>query len=159
MTVRPYNRAAAAAYAKQWALGRNPRYYDFDPVGGDCTNFVSQCLFAGVGVMNFAPLYGWYYRSSYDRTPSWTGVDYLWTFLTRNEGYGPFGYETDRADVLVGDLIQLGTEEGRFYHSLLITRVNPQVLVCAHSDDALDRPLEDYRYGRSRFLHIEGVWV
>jgi len=32
-----YNRANAVAYAKKWAYGRNPKYYDFSDLGGDCT--------------------------------------------------------------------------------------------------------------------------
>ena len=39
-----YSPSKAVAYAKQWAYGRNPKYYDYDPLGGDCANFVSQCL-------------------------------------------------------------------------------------------------------------------
>ncbi len=46
----PYDRNAAAEYAGYWAYRRNPRYDPFDEIGGDCTNFVSQCLFAGCGV-------------------------------------------------------------------------------------------------------------
>lgn len=42
-----YNREKAVEYARRWAYDRNPQYYNFDPIGGDCTNFVSQCLFAG----------------------------------------------------------------------------------------------------------------
>ena len=37
----PYNRTAAVNYARKWALGRNPAYYDFEEIGGDCTNFAS----------------------------------------------------------------------------------------------------------------------
>ena len=62
----PYNRDAAVAYARKWALGRNPAYYDFQDVGGDCTNFASQCIYAGARTMNFTSVFGWYYRSSYD---------------------------------------------------------------------------------------------
>ena len=54
-----YDRSAAVAYARKWAFGRNPEYYDFGGIGGDCTNFVSQCLYAGAGVMNFTPELGW----------------------------------------------------------------------------------------------------
>lgn len=45
-----YNRVAAAQYALRWALDRNPKYRDFSANtggGGDCTNFISQALFAG----------------------------------------------------------------------------------------------------------------
>ena len=47
-----YDEAAAVAYARRWALLRNPAYLDFHGLGGDCTNFVSQCLYSGAGVMN-----------------------------------------------------------------------------------------------------------
>ena len=80
----PYNRKAAVAYADYWAYRRNPKYYAFDEIGGDCTNFVSQCVFAGCGVMNDTPDYGWYYYNVNDRAPAWTGVGYFYRFLTEN---------------------------------------------------------------------------
>ena len=83
-----YDRQRAAAYAVRWAMGRNPAYYDFTKIGGDCTNFVSQCLFAGSGIMNFTPVTGWFYRSADDRTASWTGVEYLYRFLLGHCGGG-----------------------------------------------------------------------
>ncbi len=46
MRIKEYNRENAVEYAKIWAYKRNPKYYNFDPVGGDCTSFVSQCLYA-----------------------------------------------------------------------------------------------------------------
>lgn len=46
MNTISYDRNSAIAYAKKWALSQNPRYYNFDPVGGDCTSFISQCLYA-----------------------------------------------------------------------------------------------------------------
>ena len=33
-----YDRAHAVAYARRWALSRNPLFYDFTGIGGDCTN-------------------------------------------------------------------------------------------------------------------------
>lgn len=69
MTLRPYNRQAAVDYAHRWAYLRNPDFYNFDELGGDCTNFASQCLYAGAGVMNYTPTFGWYYNSQYSRTP------------------------------------------------------------------------------------------
>ncbi len=35
-----YDREKAVAYAREWAFSRNPEYYIFDEIGGDCTNFV-----------------------------------------------------------------------------------------------------------------------
>ena len=71
-----YDREAAISYAAKWAFQRNPKYYDFHGIGGDCTNFVSQCIYAGAKVMNFTPTFGWYYISPDDRTPvSYTHLD------------------------------------------------------------------------------------
>ncbi len=72
----PYDRASAVAYARYWALSRNPAYYDFENLGGDCTNFASQSICAGAKVMNFTPDTGWYYRSAADRAAAWSGVQY-----------------------------------------------------------------------------------
>ena len=85
----PYNREAAAAYAHKWAYGFNPDFYNFDDIGGDCTNFASQCLYAGGLEMNYTPVFGWYYRSVNDRAPAWTGVNELYDFLVNNKGIGP----------------------------------------------------------------------
>lgn len=157
MERKPYNRALAVEYARRWALGRNPAFYDFSDLGGDCTNFASQSIFAGAGVMNYTPVFGWFYRSSSDRTASWTGVEYLYNFLTTNKSVGPFASVVPWDQALPGDIVQLGDETGDFYHSPVITEVTPTILVCAHSYDALDRPLNTYDFYTARFLHIEGV--
>lgn len=153
-----YDRKKAVSYAEAWALKRNPRYLDFEKLGGDCTSFASQCLYAGSGVMNDTPTFGWYYRSAGDRTPSWSGVPYLRNFLIGNKGAGPYAVETDESHAQPGDIIQLGDENGRFYHSPVVCRVGEDgILVCAHTYDAYLRPLYSYSYVQSRVLHIEGV--
>ncbi len=152
-----YNRAQAVAYARKWALDRNPAYYDFEKNGGDCTNFVSQCIYNAVKVMNFTPITGWYYRSSHDRTASWSSVEYLAKFLLNNKSVGPYAHIVPLERAEPGDIIQLGTADGDFYHTPIITAVKPIVLVAAHSYDALDRPLFSYNYETIRVLHIEGV--
>ena len=159
MKEKPYNRQAAVAYAQKWALDRNPRYYDFQNIGGDCTNFVSQCLFAGAGVMNFTPTFGWYYLSPSNRAPAWTGVVYLYNFLTTNRSVGPYARVVSPEDIEQGDIIQLGNSNGNFYHSLLVTAVTPEILICTHTYDALNAPLSSYFFDQARFLHIEGVRV
>lgn len=159
MQVIPYNRTSAIAYARRWALDRNPMFYDFGKLGGDCTNFASQCVYAGAGIMNFTPVMGWYYRSSYDRTASWTGVEHFYNFLVKNQSIGPFGHVVSQWDVKPGDLAQLGTQDGHFYHMPIIMQVTPIILVAAHDFDALDRPLSSYNYEVVRFLHIDGVKV
>ena len=153
-----YQREAAVAYAKKWAFGRNPAFYDFSKIGGDCTNFASQCIYAGAQVMNFTPTFGWYYKSVNDRTPSWTGVEYLYNFLTTNEGAGPFAKEVPLDELEIGDIVQLGRETGDFYHTPVVVGFRrEEILVAAHSYDAFNRPLSSYSFARVRGLHILGV--
>lgn len=160
MKIILYDRDAAVTYAKRWAYGRNPAFYNFDAVGGDCTNFASQCLLAGGAVMNYLPVKGWFYNSSSDRTASWTGVEYLYNFLTSNEGLGPFAREVKYEELDIGDLLQLGRATGDYYHTPIVCGFRNGVpLVAAHSYNAYGEPLTSYRYERIRFLHIEGVRV
>lgn len=158
METLSYDRNAAVQYAKKWAFGRNPAFYDFSRIGGDCTNFASQCIYAGAEVMNFTPVFGWYYISANDRTASWTGVEYLYRFLTENEGAGPFAKEVPLDELEIGDIVQLGRETGDFYHSPVVVGFSRgQILIAAHSYDAYDRPLSSYSFDRARGIHILGV--
>ncbi len=160
LLTRSYNRERAVTYARRWALSRSPLFADFSGIGGNCTNFVSQCIYAGCCTMNYTPTFGWYYISSEDRAPAWTGVEFLYDFLTTSDGVGPFAVPVSRIQVLPGDVIQLADSTGDFYHSLLISEIQgSQILVCSHSADSLDRPLSTYNYATARFLRIEGARV
>ncbi len=151
-----YRREDATAYAARWAFGRNPRYLSFNGIGGDCTSFVSQCLFAGGGVMNYQKDVGWYYSSPANRAAAWSSVPHLRRFLLQNRSVGPFARAVGLEELLPGDVIQLGREDRVWYHSLLVTGVGDQLLVSAHSFDAHLRPLSSYQYFRAQGLHIEG---
>ena len=163
MTLCPYDRQAAVDYAHRWAYHRNPNFYNFDELGGDCTNFASQCLFAGSGVMNYTPTFGWFYNSQYSRAPAWTGVPFFYNFLTRKkETPGPVGEEAEPAGLLPGDFAQLRFAPGPFAHNPVIVSVGSppaldNILVAAHSEDADYRPLSTYPIQGVRFLHIVGV--
>ncbi len=155
---KEYDRGAAVAYAKKWALSHNPAYYSFSGIGGDCTNFASQCIYAGSGVMNYTPVTGWYYSSANNRTASWTSVQYLYKFLTTNEGVGPRGKDTARDAVLPGDIIQLGQADGTFYHTpVVLSADGREIYVAAHTLDSLWRPLSSYSFSRIRYIHISRV--
>ncbi len=153
-----YDREAAVRYAREWAYGRNPAFYDYSEIGGDCTNFASQCVFAGAKIMNYTPVYGWFYRNANDRTASWTGVEYLYNFLVSNTGAGPFAEEVPLSRVERGDIVQLGRETGDFYHSPVVVSVaGGTILVAAHSYDVYGKTLSSYRAPVVRALHILGV--
>lgn len=158
----PYDRQKAVSYAHRWAYSRNPAYYDFDPVGGDCTNFISQCLFAGSGVMNDHPVKGWYYRDGNSKSPSWTGVKFLYRFLTSNRERGPMARVSSAAEMMFGDVVQLAFQDGDFRHSLFVVAAPSDptidnILVAAHTFDSDWRPLNSYSVSSMRFLHILGV--
>ena len=157
-----YNRESAINYAKTWAYKRNPKFYDFSNLGGDCTNFVSQCIYNGVFIMNYTPTYGWYYNSINDRTASWTGVKYFYEFITKNynnvgNGNGPFGIAVTKNDIEIGDVIQLGVN-GEFKHSAIVVGFDYETpLVATHSNDAFNKPLTAFNFDEFRYIHILGA--
>ena len=163
--ILPYDRNKAVTYARQWAFSRNPDYYNFDALGGDCTNFASQCLFAGSGIMNFTPTLGWYYKSLNDRAAAWTGVEYFYRFLTENaegegvgHGKGPLAVEVPLDGLEIGDFVQFGRGTGDYYHTPVVVGFSGGMpLLAAHTYDAFNRPLNSYIYERLRCLHIVGV--
>lgn len=114
MKEQEYNRQKAIEYAKKWAYGRNSNYYNFDSVGGDCTSFVSQCIYAGAKVMNYDKIKGWYYSSGNNKSPSWSGVEYLYKFLVNNKGVGPYGKEVGEESIQIGDIAQLSFDGSIF---------------------------------------------
>ena len=160
LVVKPYPRERARAYAEKYAFSQNPLFANFRGIGGNCTNFVSQAIYAAGCVMNYTPTFGWYFISLNDRSPSWTGVDYFYSFMTENAGVGPFGKEVSLDESEVGDVIQLGREADGFYHTLLIVGYDGEdPLVAAQTDDAYRRPLSTYTYDYMRVIKIEGIRI
>lgn len=158
-----YNRTKAKEYAALWAYSRNKRYYNFDNIGGDCTNFISQCIYAGSGIMNYSANNGWYYNSINDRSPSWTGVEFLYDFLVNNKSVGPRGTDTEIYHMEIGDIIQLSFDGKKFGHSLMIVNIDNQftpdnLYTASHTDDSYNRKLSSYTFEKIRFIHINSVW-
>lgn len=168
MIILPYDRRAAVEYAHKWAFGRNPEFYDFSEIGGDCTNFASQCLYAGGGIMNFTPDIGWYYIDPNDRAPAWTGVPFFWDFMTRKERtVGPWGISSTINLLRPGDFVQIRFQGSGpvFAHTPVVVSVGDppnlsNILIAAHSNDSDDRPLDTYEnVDGFRFLHIVGIFA
>ena len=117
--------------------------------------------------MNFTPDFGWYYIDANNRAPAWSSVEFFYDFITgnpifisENGGVGPFGIEVSAENVVEGDVVQLADADGDFYHTLIISDFREDdVLVCAHTDDVLDRPLSEYNYASLRVLHVEGAML
>jgi len=157
-----YNREAAVRYAHRWALDRNPKYYDFENLGGDCTNFCSQVTHAGGAPMKIDKNRGWYYLSLNNRSPSWTGVEFLYRFLVTNNGRGPQGEEVSPAEIEVGDVIQLDFPHNDVFNHSPVVVLNPEhgninkILISAHTIDRDNYPLIFYNWRSIRYIHIKG---
>ncbi|MDD9149385.1 amidase domain-containing protein [Sporolactobacillus sp. CQH2019] len=156
-----YNRLNAVRYAEVWWNRRNPA---FPKIENDCTNFISQCLFAGGIQMNGQPIRnrGWWQQYS-NWSFSWAVANNLRWYLSRS-GNLIGAVETDKPDKLVpGDVICYDFEgDGRWNHNTLVTALAPsgQPLVSAHTYDARHR---DWAYTDSpawtdriqyKFFHI-----
>ena len=157
-----YDRTAAVKYAHLWALDRNPKYYDFENLGGDCTNFCSQVLHAGGCPMNNSRTNGWHYYSLTNRSPSWTGVEFFHRFVTGNKSIGPRGEEVSPSQIELGDIIQLDFPHNDAFNHCLVVVANPQpgdinrVLISCHTVDRDNYPLVFYNWRGIRYIHISG---
>lgn len=154
--MQEYNREKAVLYAKNWWNKRNPLFFDFENSGGDCTNFVNQCLLYG----GFEMQPNWFYSSLNKRSSSWTGVNELYAFLiTNTTNFGPKGKIVSIEKVEVGDIVQLAINSEIFHHTLIITEISqpfcPQnIFVSCHTADRFNIPLSSYAYKKVRFIKI-----
>lgn len=135
-------------YALNHALSYNSKYKNFDGTGGDCTNFISQCLHAG-GL----PLT----KTWRPYNDSWINVNLLRNYLIYNSLASEYTYISDD---IIGDTVQFyNTELKRYSHSGIITKklTNGDFGYCAHSYDKLNYPLSlSYPtiYNKIRILKI-----
>lgn len=153
-----YNRKKVYEYAKKWALSSNPKYYNYQFIGGDCTNFVSQCIFAGCNEMNYSRANGWYYINANEKSPSWTGVEFLYDFLVNNQGAGPYGEVREINKLKIGDVIQLSFDGINYTHSLLVIQNGTgttDTLIATHTQNAFGKKVSEYTYSKYRCIHVD----
>lgn len=160
LKIGKYNRNMSINYAQEYALTRNSNYFDYSQIGGNCTNFVSQCVYAGAPIMNYSEN-GWFYISPSKTSLSWANVEPLFSFITNNKGVGVFGKESPIAMCEPGDIIQLKFKnKEQFSHCLLVTEVithTPKgIFICANSRDVKNVPVSFYSYEKIRLIHILG---
>ena len=126
-----YDRQAAVAYAKQW-VNRNDEWPDYSMSGGNCQNFVSQCLLAGGIPMDSSgdAVWKWYGDTPNNlpqmagRSASWSGVDEFLQYAASNTGSGMVAVaDADYYSGEIGDVLILGYDEENLYHAVIITDV------------------------------------
>ena len=113
--------------------------------------------------MNYNPGLGWYYISPNQKSPSWTGVNFLHHFLTSHSGPGLVAVECNPKDLQPADLIQLSfSGDGVFHHTLIIVDLAKpyrpeQIRIATHSPNLLNAKLSTaYNWAAIRYLHILG---
>lgn len=150
-----YSASTAVAYAKKWATSTNPAY---PRDGNDCTNFISQAVFAGGWTMaggscddrkdDGAWWYGdsqcWYPRVH--RSYTWGGAQNFFNF-TNSSGRGKAAARI--SDLDLGDVLQVA-HDGHVGHTTMVTGKtdDSNLLLSYHTSDTLDLPV----WGKGGFL-------
>lgn len=169
---------AIVDYAHKYAKKYNPAYR-VPTSGSDCTNFVSQALYAGGLSMNPSSIRGtnpgtnetteeWYYYNSPSATAdtpyeyavavstSWVRVEDLYTYLAPH--YDTVTSTNDdqvRANLQEGYVIQGGPLVGRYEHSSIVTKKNDKWCYTAHTNDRKDRDMKHYFNAYDKFRIIK----
>ena len=138
-----FNHITAARYALQWARGTNPDYGRFD---NDCTNFVSQALFAGGWTMVGGSFFDstsdsvwWFGKSPLSRSSyTWGGAQNLANFLSKS---GRATQVDSPTSLGIGDVVQIAAA-GLIHHSMVVTnKSSSDLLLSYHTSDHLDESL------------------
>ncbi|QQE79606.1 amidase domain-containing protein [Alicyclobacillus sp. SO9] len=144
-----YDRVRAQRYADLWWNSYNPAYVKF--LEDDCTNFISQCLYAAGMPMhkegNNRAKGWWYYPGSGQKGVNWS---YSWSTSNALHQYlvhvvGATMIE-DPNKLNVGDLVFYDWNgQGTFHHTTIVTDFdsNGDPLVNAHTEPSYHR---HYRY-------------
>lgn len=133
-----YSVSNAKGYADKWYNGRNPVYPVFKL---DCTNFVSQILFAGGMQMNFNVSSGWY-ANTLDNSVSWSAVPEFFTYWSQRKSTSTStSKSTIISDAKAGDIIQLKKDGAtRWSHSMFVyEKSNSTLYLSAHTSDYLKK--------------------
>jgi hypothetical protein len=121
-----YNRTAAVSYANTWKNGVNPNFWQESQ---DCTNFVSQSVYAGTNHVMSTPndYYNKWYFDAYTKTGSypWINVGGFYSFITSNSGRGPVGYSSGSYMCYLtgGDAIVMQYTSGGWRHAVLVKSI------------------------------------
>ncbi|WP_303867157.1 amidase domain-containing protein [Acetobacterium wieringae] len=172
-----YDADAALDYAMTWVdaieVERNDAYGIYDRYGGNCNNYISQCLFAGGIPMDSDgdnnTQWKWYGEEvdldevEWGRSPAWTGVEEFYTYASENDGYGLVACVDENVySGSVGDVLQYG-QDGDWLHSVIITDVITDsdgkladYLINSNTTDRINYPASAYGYSDLRLIKILG---
>jgi hypothetical protein len=144
-----YSYSDAVSYANKYYKSYNSSYPDWNSVGGDCANFISQCLYAGGKSMvgtpgttqaadNFA---NWFSKGTSQNvknvSSTWRGADAFRNYWQTNAtSYKKFTSVDSNSFAYgyKGDAISLLNSNGRAYHTMIIVDYSsPDFTLAAHT--------------------------
>ena len=169
---KKYDREAASLYARKYAKNPNKDYpfYGKPDYKGDCTDFTSQCLYAGGIVTDNVGKYQWYKLNS-----AWRGANKFYEYWNNNKGSGSTkGLKASKSifkDIRLADLIEKKPKNA-VTHTVIVTgykvdswgfndpwKYKYDVLICQHSDDKKSGMLKDYPLSAKKWSTKETIYV
>ncbi|MBE6844065.1 MAG: hypothetical protein E7510_14810, partial [Ruminococcus sp.] len=123
-----YNVNAAVDYAKKYWNNYNPDYPNCNSIGGDCANFVSQCLYAG----------------GLQQDSTWKVGSSAWQYCPDMVKYLGSKYKVidyaKASDMKIGNpVFYWNSSKGRWSHAAICTGFNGSTpLVSAHNKNHID---------------------
>ena len=159
----PYDRAAAYDYLMAYCHERNPAWYAYDEVGGNCMNFGSQVLLAGGIPEDERGDEEWYWDGQNDLDLSWINVGHFYDYCRKNEGFGLVAdTEASYYTGEVGDVLIVGFN-GDHRHTTVISHVvkdeagnTVDYLISCNTTNYRDFPASAYYYTFHRLIKIYG---
>ena len=159
-------------YAKTFSKSYNPLFYS---APGDCSNFVSQCIWAAYGGYDFSStkisyenirkkyrmVPGTWHGNEGGGTTNWESVENLYNFLCKEKAIGPNGIGLNNkktfeslspSSINLGDVLQFGSVNKRYSHSVYVTYINgngnkySDIYISQHTADLYNRNLLELIY-------------
>ena len=161
-----YNREVAVSYAIKYALVPNREYKYYTAIGeggGDCTNFISQCLKAGGAPMDYNNLRPWWYDMKGGKASiCWAVAHSLYWYLktSRNNNRIKGREVDDIRELEMGDLIFYENHNNVIFHSTIITSFvevygNREPRISQHTSNQLNVTYKkNYDYKKAHFIKI-----
>jgi hypothetical protein len=159
-----YNYTAAATYAGNHCTSYNGNYCNYNPCGGDCTNFVSQCFSTGGENQDGT----WYAHNgacgfgcsgssaNAGGSAAWVNNEDLRNWVI-NAGRG--SAQGSIYNLGVGDIINYDwNNDGIFDHVTIVTQAGGNALICSHNTDACNVPWQFGNNGSYQYTTLYSLY-
>ncbi|KUO60135.1 MAG: hypothetical protein APF84_00060 [Gracilibacter sp. BRH_c7a] len=164
-----YDGVRAAQYAKKYSESRNPAFYDIEDWLGNCANFISQSLLAGLGTGELTDIQrenmtSQWYAGEGGGSPAWENVEYFWEYATESQGIQDQGLHGEVVETIseleLGGIVQVrtgktGRNDENFNHSLIL--VDSSTLLLAQNSPDCFVYYSDLVNVDARFFNPRGL--